>query len=511
MTNRGWFLVVLACLGGCGHESEPRHLADAGGDAADACAPVICDQPPPSGCIDESTRRDYEATGTCTDGACTYAYVDSPSAACSACAGVTCSAPPAATCADAATVRTYDAQGTCELGTCSYGWTDDACDTPPAPFCVGDSVRTFAQAGTCSAGACRYAVTDVRCTVTCEGGACIGGWVGLGSPGIDPRWEHSAVWTGSQMFVWAGVGPSGTIQNAATYTPATGQWESIPNVPGRRGATTVWTGTEVLVWGGTIAGIPEGTGWRYNPTTKQWNTISSVAAPFRRTEHSAVWTGTEMIVWGGGGDGTRYNDGYRYNPVTNTWRRMSMFGAPAPRARHTAVWTGTEMIIYGGEAGSSRGDGARYDPAMDTWTPIPDHWGRCDHHAFWTGTEMLVWGDRVLTGGGHWLTSYSVQTNTWTLLTPTTGPSPRSAASAVWTGTELIVYGGKDKDNAILTTGARYQRSTNSWTPIPADPQTPAPRWYHTAVWTGQQMIVFGGHNGTTAVAGGAVFYPVAP
>jgi N-acetylneuraminic acid mutarotase len=38
------------------------------------------------------------------------------------------------------------------------------------------------------------------------------------------------------------------------------------------------------------------------------------------------------------------------------------------------VWTGTEMIVFGGikftDGLLSFGDGARYDPATDFWTPF---------------------------------------------------------------------------------------------------------------------------------------------
>ena len=42
-----------------------------------------------------------------------------------------------------------------------------------------------------------------------------------------------------------------------------------------------------------------------------------------------------------------------------------------PRYWHTAVWTGSEMIVFGGmsSVGTVYGDGSRYDPATDTWTP----------------------------------------------------------------------------------------------------------------------------------------------
>jgi hypothetical protein len=67
----------------------------------------------------------------------------------------------------------------------------------------------------------------------------------------------------------------------------------------------------------------------------------------------------------------------------------------------------------------------------------------------------------------------------------------------VWTGSEMIVWGGGKNyraDDNFMNTGGRYKPSTDSWiaTSITG---APARRAVHTAVWTGSQMIVWGGLN----------------
>ena len=73
--------------------------------------------------------------------------------------------------------------------------------------------------------------------------------------------------------------------------------------------------------------------------------------------------------------------------------------------------------------------------------------------------------------------------NTWTPTNLTGAPDARAVHAAVWTGSEMIVWGGTNgSDN--LNTGGRYNPSTDSWTAT-STTNPPEARIYHTAVWTG--------------------------
>jgi hypothetical protein len=66
----------------------------------------------------------------------------------------------------------------------------------------------------------------------------------------------------------------------------------------------------------------------------------------------------------------------------------------------------------------------------------------------------------------------------------------------------MIVWGGLVATNQTLANfGGRYDPTTDSWTPISMGPNFPSPRVYHTAVWTGTEMIVWGGEPGTSTGA----------
>ncbi len=353
-------------------------------------------------------------------------------------------------------------------------------------------------------------------TPTPPPGGCINDtWIPTGDVNApDAREDHTAVWTGSEMIVWGGE----VLQNGyhyfntgAKYDPATDNWTttSTTNAPtARSGQTAVWTGSEMIVWaGGDTTGLLN-TGGRYNPMTDSWTPTNMTNAPIARIHHAAVWTGSEMIVWAGYGCGGNCNlySGGRYNPSNDSWTPTSTLNVPSARWDHTAVWTGSEMIVWGGTDAIPNHTflhtGGRYNPATDTWIPtsvmnVP--LGRVGHTAVWTGSEMIVWGgidetfNDTNTGG-----RYDPTTDTWTATTSLAdAPSARDSHTAVWTGSEMIVWSGSMDspcDNGNRNSGGRYEPITDSWT-LTSTVNAPLARVYHTAVWTGSEMIVWGGHG----------------
>ena len=317
----------------------------------------------------------------------------------------------------------------------------------------------------------------------------------------DPRREHHAVWTGTEMIVWGGVVNNTHANTGGRYNPATDAWSST-NTSGastpRSGGSCVWTGSRMLLWGGRYA-TPLDTGSLYDPVADTWTSTSTVDAPEARDSHAAVWTGVEMIVWGGQDD-EDFDTGGRYVPATDTWTSTTTGGAPVPRTSGTAVWTGAEMIVWGGARTGARLDsGGRYDPVTDTWTStntVGAPAGRSLHSAVWTGTEMIIWGgsngsyESGMNTGGR----YDVITDTWASTAITGAPSLRNQHSAIWTGAEMIVWGGHYGSGPV-NTGGRYDPLTDLWVTTPTS-GAPSARWNHTAIWTGSRMIVWGGNSG---------------
>jgi hypothetical protein len=70
---------------------------------------------------------------------------------------------------------------------------------------------------------------------------------------------------------------------------------------------------------------------------------------------------------------------------------------------------------------------------------------------------MIVWGGypQLNTGG-----RYNLSTDSWTATSTVNAPAGRELHTAVWTGSEMIVWGGLDP--LELNTGRRYNPDTDS-------------------------------------------------
>ena len=81
--------------------------------------------------------------------------------------------------------------------------------------------------------------------------------------------------------------------------------------------------------------------------------------------------------------------------------------------------------------------------------------------------------------------------DSWTATTRINAPDPRALHTAVWTGSEMIVWGGR---LALTVPAEDTIPARDSWTAT-STTNAPEGRQSHTAVWTGSEMIVWGGDN----------------
>ncbi len=170
------------------------------------------------------------------------------------------------------------------------------------------------------------------------------------------------------------------------------------------------------------------------------------------------------------------------------------------------------MIVWGGYSLTLDVDyntGGRYDPSANSWTPtslgagVPEP--RDTHVGVWTGSKMIVWGGAGGAPGLIYLASgaqYDPVTDSWTPTAQSSAtPSPRSLHTTVWTGTEMIVWGGNNISSQQQV-GGRYKPLSDTWTALPSSAPGVDQTWGSNAVWTGKEMIVWGGDQVGTGIPG---------
>ena len=397
------------------------------------------------------------------------------------------------------------------------------------------------------------------------------------------RYDPYVFWTGEEMLVWGGYDERAGLLGArkvtalgdgGLYNPATNSWRSMSTdgaPDGRRDAIVIWTGSELYVWGGIgdggrdSAGSSDGA--RYVLATDSWHSMSTEGAPSPRFDGVGVWTGSELIVWSGNtgrvddaGCSSYAPDGGRYDPESDSWTALPTVGGPRGRRNPAAVWTGKEMVIVGAETGGRDcallATAGRFIPSANGWFEMeklrPEF--QSIDTARWAGDEVIIWGESMLRFGiipGSPVQIWDPETDTWEGV-PNPGwfgnvpafdmlegdgwlivDGPRRRGRdherivallhlrtrwwtkateegmpdgdpdiAGWNGQTALVLrtaheAGYDVDTDLPTyrydhTGWRYDAEEDRWSELPSVGK-PSPRTGEVVIWTGSEFIVWGG------------------
>jgi hypothetical protein len=203
-----------------------------------------------------------------------------------------------------------------------------------------------------------------------------------------------------------------------------------------------------------------------------------------------------------------------------TWSQLPTVPDPVPGLFSSTLWTGHEFLIFGETASDPpRSANVAYNPTAKSWRHLSSVHApstRANAVAVWTGTKAIVYG------GGLWTSTSEEPTTSGAVYDPSTdswqpiasSPLPAQLGQeAVWTGSEMLVWGGlvPGKTPQLVSEGAAYNPTTNMWRML-SDVHAPAARTSFSTVWTGTVMIVWGGviGQGTTASASnsGAAYDP---
>eukprot|EP00741_Cyanophora_paradoxa_P016684 tig00020934_g16113.t1 len=202
-------------------------------------------------------------------------------------------------------------------------------------------------------------------------------WSEVKAAGNPPpvRSYHAMASIGSRVFVFAGSGAGGRLNDLYAYNIETKSWEehAAPNGPSIRGGPLMCSvGGRLLVFGG-FCGKELGDLFLYDPSTRSWSQpATSGETPYPRSVTAAVPLRDRYVfVFGGEADpsakghegaGKYHGDAYMLDTADFRWYRVQTGGpndlpsrdGPSARAWIDAAAVGDSAYVFGGFDGEAR-------------------------------------------------------------------------------------------------------------------------------------------------------------
>ncbi|MCH7550057.1 MAG: T9SS type A sorting domain-containing protein [Candidatus Krumholzibacteriota bacterium] len=275
----------------------------------------------------------------------------------------------------------------------------------------------------------------------------------------------------------------------------------------------------MIVFGGEDASTRQGDVWAFDLATNTWTDITpgSGAAPAGRITPAAVYDPDhhQMVTFSGQGVANAFfNDTWKFDLAALTWAQFSP-SSPIPTTRYGVATcydvAGKTQVTFAGFTFQGRFDDTwRFDPAGDAWTNVSPPSGspleRCLHVGCYDALDrvMIIYGGQ---NGGPLgdIWAFDLLTETWTDLTPATGPAPR------WFSTlEYDVL----KNRATMFSGNRsamgrandvwvFDLWVNEWFELSPSGTPPAARDGAASIYVAAEdrMVIFGGQTSSTRLS----------
>ena len=220
-----------------------------------------------------------------------------------------------------------------------------------------------------------------------------------------------------------------------------------------------------------------------------------------RSKSASVAMGKAVFIWGGlDNNGAALGNGAIYEPANDTWTPLPMEpGSPTPRIMATAVWTGNssnKVIVYGGTDASGTTvyrDGAVFDIAGNSWSALPSSASTSKRSApfgYWDGTHAVFFGGlnatpAVVIGADRF------DLEKWSVSTVTGDPGLLGFSAIGFDGTVMYLQGGvigSTRQDKVYA----YTSSTDKWATLS---QSLSARTGAFGAWDGTRFVVWGGQD----------------
>lgn len=372
-----------------------------------------------------------------------------------------------------------------------------------------------------------------------------GTWRSMATGPLEPRTDPAAVWTGTEMLVFGGFGAGGrSFLDGAAYEPGADRWRPMARYPypasglWASGLAT-WTGTELLVF--LRPSDVQRWDWdlvAYDPATDRWRRLLEGRFDQRADDtlvprspvpvdspEATAWIAGELVVVGW----VSQLESYAWTSLdiaTGTWSEPRDLPDSIDFYMQPKRWAGTdrhllflrEGPIHDGRRWSAylidplAGDARRVEAprplpgsvAMEGWLTAAG--GRFVLAGVWTNDESRsTWATHVLDPEagrrpGWEAAAAPVPSSAWAV------DQPGGALVGTAGGTFLLgglassrpLEGGDAADGTARVSDPAVAR----WADLPRPP-IDIRRGGHAAVWTGREVLVWGGIAGLSAPATG--------
>ena len=366
-----------------------------------------------------------------------------------------------------------------------------------------------------------------------------GEWSAMAESPLAPRRYPTSLWTGDEALIWGGIGGT-AFADGARYRPRTDSWE--PMAPAPSGVTggrvlAAWTGEEAVYVTSVVDPATGGSGWdydiiAYDPAADVWRTL--VQARFEQDPASDVLVplgpgyldGPEALVVV---DDRLLLFGWVSGLNTYTWMDLEPGNEPTRPLLGTADWYGRGKVVqvagdqvYVGLTGlvgqTTWGWGYVLDASTGltravTAPPVGDAAG-IEVHAAAVEDDVVLVGVATDGSGQSQRVAWRLDpaTRRWTSAEPPPdGPTAAGEQGVSLVSTPLgpILLGGLDEGDGtsggLRSEGGLRLAAANdvrNWATLPEGP-IDLHRVDAAAVWTGSEVIVWGGATTATGTPDG--------
>jgi N-acetylneuraminic acid mutarotase len=276
-------------------------------------------------------------------------------------------------------------------------------------------------------------------------------------------------------------------------------YEDVSLPSERTSVSAVWDGTDAYIFGGECKNSVLTDIVRYTPSDTSIE-ILTARLPVGIADAAAVWTGgTNAYLFGGRSDVGVLDCIINFDPNTDAIKIMTA-KLPSPRKCASAAWNDKNVYIFGGynQDGELLDEIVRYNPSTDRITVMGAKlpYKVAETSAIWHGKYAYIFGGKTSNGKVlNKIIRYDPYTDTITVMSAEL-PAPRYDTAVVHAGCRIYIFGGYSYMNthiSKLDEIVRYEPETDRIVVMESSLPTPIIGY---AVWGGECAYIFNGENG---------------